>query len=120
MRAFVLNVLVLFIFSACSDADQGPVSLRIKNNNDFDFDNIQINDQLYGEVEANSYSDYLNFSELYSYAYINANVNGKEYILQAVDFVGETPLPSANYTYQITTDTTQGSFGGISLTLIKE
>jgi hypothetical protein len=58
-------------------------------------------EKAYGPLASGKSSDYMVFEGLYRYAYIRVEVDDMEYILQPIDYVGETPLSSGDYTYRL-------------------
>jgi hypothetical protein len=118
---FVLTALALW---DCKAVENNNTALRIHNGNDFNIDSVYVvaatDAHQYETVPANESSDYHMFDEIYRYAYIRAVVNEKEYIWEPVDYVRETPLSSANYTYRLVIDTKQETYSGIGLMLIKD
>lgn len=106
MKNHIHLILVLFIFSlGCTDRDDNvsAVNIRVKNNNSFTYDTVQVGGatQIHENVAAGSFSDYLEYEEAYRYAYIEIDTAGTKYILQPIDFVGETPLSPGFYTYAL-------------------
>jgi hypothetical protein len=118
---FILGLLAVW---ACNNIENNNASLRIQNGNDFNLDSVYVVSTTaahqYETVLANTSSGYHKFDEIYRYAYIRAIVNKKEFIWQPIDYVGETPLSSANYTYRLEIDSTQDTYSGIELMLIKD
>lgn len=97
-------ILALLLCSAgCTDRDDNVsfVNIRVKNNNNFTYDTVQVGGetQLHENVAAGSYSDYLEYEQAYRYAYVEIDTAGTKYTLQPIDFVGETPLSPGFYTY---------------------
>ncbi len=99
---------------------EGDVLIRIENNSSYRFKDIFvrgiIGENNYGNLSAGRTSDYKAFTEIYRYAYIKLSINGREYILQPIDFVGETPLADGKYTYQISVADINSEWG-LNLTL---
>ena len=51
------------------------------------------------DVSSGSFSEYLEYETAYEYAYIQIKSGTESYVLQPIDFVGETPLEIGFYTY---------------------
>ena len=119
-----LSYLLLLFAFACSADKTDEVMLRIKNTNNFPYDKVVVispsNEHDYGMLKMSSFSEYKMFSEMYRYAYIRVEVNGKEYILQPIDYVGETPLENGRYTFSLEVNIEQEGYSGLSYTLIKD
>jgi hypothetical protein len=103
MKLFACLFLIATVFMGCSDRDddlQG-VSIRIKNESSLTFDTVQVgaNESVHENIGPDEYSGYLEYETAYSYAYINITAGAENYILQPIDFVGETPLENGFYTY---------------------
>jgi len=127
MRYFILTASVfLLIMFSCSSDDAGPlnaVQLRIHNQSSHVFEEIYVgssgDSQTYGPLMPGLVSEYKSFDLLYRYAYIRITTNSKEYILQPIDFVGETPLPAGRYTYALGIDDADYTYS-VSLELQKD
>lgn len=103
MKQSVFLILTLILLVGCSDRDDdlSGVNIRIKNKSSLDFDAVQVGaaDMVHSNIAAGSFSDYLEYETAYSYAYIQIAVDDQIYILQPIDYVGETPLGNGFYTY---------------------
>lgn len=119
MRVFSVLLLLLLACSACQK-DSGEVYIRVINNSDYTFTNIVVADQQFGDLPAQSSSDYQLFDRAYHYAYINVRVEGQEYILQPIDFVGEEPLRSGYYSYKLDIEQLGDQYGSLLLTFVDE
>ncbi|MEP0212806.1 MAG: hypothetical protein ABJD66_06315 [Cellulophaga sp.] len=102
---FPLLVLVLTIFS-CDDRDDNleAVNIRIKNVSEVNYDMVQVNgdaENVYTNVASGEVSEYFEYETAYAYASILIEADGETYTLQAIDYVGETPLPLGFYTYEL-------------------
>ncbi|MCM4153872.1 hypothetical protein DHD05_19945 [Arenibacter sp. N53] len=103
MKRFAFLVLVAVIVMGCSDRDDDldGVNIRIKNESSVTYDLVQVGsaEMLHENIGPDDYSGYLEYEMAYEYAYINIKVDEENYILQPIDFVGETPLENGFYTY---------------------
>lgn len=106
MKKYVL----VFAFVAalgvgCTDRDDevSEVNLRIKNVSSLIFDEVVVGEatETHMNVSPDSYSEYLIYETAYSYAFIQITSGEDTYVLQPIDFVGETPLPIGFYTYEL-------------------
>lgn len=109
MKKFCYTLLAILVFSVgCTDRDDNisAVNLRIKNNNAFSYDRVQVgtDDKIHENVAAGSYSEYLEYELAYRYAYIKIDTLGNSHILQPIDFVGEDSLGPGFYTYELEID----------------
>lgn len=96
------------IDSACIVNDT-LTNIRIKNGSHYDFCNINIvgpDGSLvhYGALRAGKTTCYYAYKEAYSYTYINLTVDGEQYVLQPIDYIGETPLGIGKFTYLLDID----------------
>ena len=103
-RAALVAVLSVL---AC-DSPFGPsggVNVRVANNSSFAFARVKAvfpeNEVEYGNVRAHGVSEYAPVETAYRYAYIEVEVGGEVLKIQPIDYVGETPLGSGFYTYQL-------------------
>ena len=106
MKRFVLFLFVIGLLAvSCSDRDDevNDVLIRIKNNSSITFDEVQVGDQetLHMNIGPGDYSDYLHYETAYRYAYISVKSGEDTYLLQPIDYVGETELPPGLYTYEL-------------------
>ena len=124
MKKYLSLFLLIFIFVSCEENnDSKEVSIRLSNISQFDFTNIIVNtynnNVAFIDLNSGSKSDYKDFEQAYRYAYIELEANGETYILQPIDYVGETLLGSGNYTYQIDISPLSSQYSEIILTLIE-
>ncbi len=73
--------------------------IRIQNDSEFNFTDVQVGENNFGDIDAGSYSDYKLFDIAYEYNYVKLYIKGKEFIIQPIDYVGETPLGAGKFTY---------------------
>lgn len=124
MKKTLILVIMAAALLGCSNEDSNSeLRIRLSNSSKFNFQNITVNTST-GNVNFENLSPgqnttYKIFEEAYSYAFIELQIDGKTYILQPLDYVGETPLEKGNYTYQINANDSQVQYGKLSLTLIK-
>ncbi len=109
MKQFlILAISVFLINSSCTDQNDelNGIQIRVKNVSSMNYDAIQVggDEMIHTNIVAGSYSEYLVYESAYSYAYINIISANETYVLQPIDFVGETPLPLGFYTYEIGLD----------------
>ena len=105
MKRFAFLVLVAVIFVGCSDRDDNldMVHIRIKNESSINYDLVQVggDEMLHENIGPDEYSGYLEYEMAYEYAYISITAGDENYVLQPIDFVGETPLENGFYTYAL-------------------
>lgn len=103
-RGFIVAALLVL---ACDSpfGPSGDVHVRVANNSSFAFDRVEVvfpeNEVDYGSVSAHSVSEYTPVKTAYRYAYIEVEIDGEVLKIQPIDYVGETPLVSGFYTYQL-------------------
>ena len=118
-KLLVLALMAMTFTVGCTDRDdQIGVNIRIKNTNAYTYDSVQVGDEdkIHSDVEAGAYSLYLPYETAYTYAYIEIDANGETYVLQPIDFVGETPLNIGFYTYELSVD----NEGNVSLNFVED
>jgi len=97
--------MIAALLMACTDQDDDldTVNIRIKNSSSLVFDAVLVGTatEPHLNVTPDSYSDYYVYEEAYRYAYIEITSGEETYVLQPIDFVGETPLPVGFYTYEL-------------------
>ncbi|MEL6483900.1 MAG: hypothetical protein AAFU57_15920 [Bacteroidota bacterium] len=102
--------LLFLTFFGCDEADTettdlrtptNAVEVRITNTTNFDFEEVILMTQEVGTVLAGESSSFYVFDTAYEYGYVKAMVDGKEYVAQPTDFVGETPLGPGQYSYLV-------------------
>ena len=74
----------------------------------------------YGDLLSATLSDYQSVDRAYAYSYIEVIIDGNTYVLQPIDFVGETELTAEHYTYILDADNSMARFGRLSLELRKD
>ncbi|MGB5228479.1 MAG: hypothetical protein WBN55_09450 [Eudoraea sp.] len=101
---FVLLTFLVFTLS-CTDRDDNvdTINIRIKNDSNINFDEVQVgtNEELYTNTAPGDYSNYLVYEMAYQYAFVEIKSGEDIYVLQPIDFVGETELPIGFYTYKL-------------------
>lgn len=107
-RLLLVSISVFIFILGCTDRDDelNGIQIRVKNVSSIQYDTIQVGgeEMVHANVAPDSYSAYLEYETAYSYAYVNISAEGETYVLQPIDFVGETPLPFGYYTYEIGID----------------
>jgi hypothetical protein len=113
LTAFFLIVITSF---SCTDRDDEAAfaNIRIKNTGSFTYSSVQVGSEenIHLNVAPDAYSEYLEYEIAYTYDFIRIEANEETYILQPIDFVGETPLPIGFYTYELAVSET----GDVQLT----
>ena len=109
MKKFLILAISVFLINiSCDDQDDelNGIQIRVKNDSSISFDTIQVggDEMVHTNIPPDDYSGYLIYESAYSYAYINIKSGEETYILQPIDFVGETVLPLGFYTYEIGVD----------------
>jgi hypothetical protein len=79
--------------------------IRLWNRSEQDMENVLVEypSQIeeYGDIPAGQVTDYRAVDFAYGYAYIRLTVDGKELVLQPIDYVGEVPLEPRYFTYAL-------------------
>ncbi len=125
MKKYFLISLIGLVFVACDDDDKQPVSIRLSNISEHDFEDVYMvspgGSADYGDLAAGSLSEYMEFSYSYSYAFVELLIDSDTFTLQPIDFVGESPLSAGHYTYQLEATSALGDrYGTLSLELIED
>lgn len=105
MGKYLTIVLFLFCSISCTDLDDEviAVNIRIRNISSLTFDQVQVGepDKIHENVAPDSFTDYLEYEVAYRYAFIEIISGAETFVLQPIDFVGETALPIGLYTYEL-------------------
>lgn len=127
MKKIIFFILLLVGFSACSSREkknQNELKIRLTNVSPYDYKNIIVNtssgDVKFDDLKSGETSDYHSFKIAYSYAYVKLDIDGRTYVIQPMDYVGETPLEVGSYTYQIDANESQKQHQKLTLTLVKD
>jgi len=109
-----LPFILLLLLTACqsdddatpnADAGSGDVKIRIENSTSYDFKSVNVipidEEHQYGDLDAGAISEYYGFEKAYRYGYVKLEIEGREFIAQPIDFIGETLLDDGEYTWEI-------------------
>lgn len=111
---FFITIIVIGILGlGCSDdrvtgddnLDPNATNIRLHNISEYDFQNVEINplNELtqFGDLASGAKTGYQPFERAYRYAYVRLFIDGNEFIIQPIDYIGETPLGPGTFTYKI-------------------
>jgi len=109
MKQFLILIMSVFLINTgCTDKDDelNGIQIRVKNVSSLNYDTIQVggDEMTHDNVAPDTYSDYLIYESAYRYAYIAIKSGEENFVLQPIDFIGETELPLGFYTYEIGLD----------------
>lgn len=115
MRSMLL--LAGLFLTACSLSspfgDDDPVLVRVKNTSAFAYDDVKVGFPSgmveYGRLEPGAATVYRDAGTVYRYAYVSIESQGRNWVLQPIDYVGETPLEGGRWTYELMLDAAQGA-----------
>ncbi|MCB0502211.1 MAG: hypothetical protein KDD32_05975 [Bacteroidetes bacterium] len=102
---------VFLLINSCIDPlnPKRNVLIRVNNVSPYDFEDLLVNtsggENEYGNLGSDLISVYKSYDFAYQYAYVSLTIDGKEFVLQPIDYVGETKIPNGKYTYEINVDT---------------
>lgn len=107
--------IVLLLLLACdtvtSDLNPNSVYIRIVNSSPIDFKSAYIrfpkSEHTFGVFESGRSSRYQKFEEAYRYGYIEVKTERETYVLQPIDYVGESPLNNGKYTFKLNVEDDQ-------------
>jgi hypothetical protein len=106
-RIFYLVIIGLTLFGCSSSETEksNDLHIRISNVSEFNYENIKVSTTGemvgFGNLNSNSKSEYKIFDKAYRYAYVEFQINGRTFILQPTDYVGETLLENGKYAYEL-------------------
>ena len=106
LTKFFLSILIFVIgfgLISCDIFGENSTLIRIHYASEYDFLRVEVNTYdepiNYGTIKSDEKSRYKTFEVAYRYAYVRLFVDENEFIIQPIDFVGETPLGSGKFTY---------------------
>ncbi len=106
LTKFFLSILIFVIgfgLISCDIFGENSTLIRIHNASEYDFLRVEVNTydepKNYGTIKSDEKARYKTFEVAYRYAYVRLFVDENEFIIQPIDFVGETPLGSGKFTY---------------------
>ncbi|WP_143519894.1 hypothetical protein [Reichenbachiella sp. 5M10] len=127
MKSLFVILVTTAILAGCSNEDaENPnvLNIRLSNESQYDYHTVVVNtttgDVDFGDLLAGQKSAYKVFDRAYRYAFVELQIEGETYTLQPIDYVGETPLETGSYTYQIDVNDTGDRYAGLRLTLVEE
>ena len=105
----------LFLSVLMQGCNKEGLWIRVENNSTMTYNNVRVNpagnEINFGDLAPGERSAYKQFEMAYRYAYVKLIIEGKEYILQPIDYVGETPLSDGQYTYIIGVADLENQYG---------
>lgn len=97
--------LLVALAGACTGSPSQTL-IRIHNNSGVTFTQLAVETpgsrHEFGELGPGAFTEYEDFGESYSYAYVSTVIDGQAYVLQPIDYTGEQPLGAGRFTYSIT------------------
>ena len=79
--------------------------IRVANRSAVEMRNVVVKfpsqTEAYGDIAAGTATDYRQVSRAYRYAYVEAVIDGKQAVLQPIDYSGEPLLSGGYYTYAL-------------------
>ncbi len=101
----ILFLAIGFVFISCTDRDDevSVVNLRIKNVSEVFFEEVQVGEatEKHMNIAPDEFSEYFEYTTAYTYGYIEIKSGEEIFVLQPIDYFGETPLPPGFYTYEL-------------------
>ena len=113
MRQVLFVFLIITTLSCKGDAPDpgsgtGDIRIRIWNSTNWEMQDVFVDtsggENDFGNISSNKRSDYKRFTSAYRYAFVSFKIDGKAYLIQPTDYVGEEPLSAGRYTYKIGID----------------
>jgi hypothetical protein len=106
------------------DAQVQPQRLRLTNQSALPLYGLLVifpNERVdFGDIPAGATTAYKVFSRgVYRYAAYNVEVDGQKYRQPVIDWIGETPIPGAAFTYILEADPTRWKTQGQVIRLVK-
>lgn len=110
---FITFFICFTLLIACKSDDldpkssDGQIRIRIWNDTSHKMDDVFVkagNPNEYGTIESKKKSKYMQYVSAYRYAFVSFKIDGKAFLIQPIDYVGETPLEPGLYTYRLSVD----------------
>lgn len=104
--ALRIGPIALLLGVGCAELLQpGEVLIRVRNTGSVDFERVTLGfpsqTELYGSLARAETTPYRTIEKAYTYSYVEVMAGGQRYVLQPIDYVGETPLRGGSYTYEL-------------------
>lgn len=104
-----LFLIFILLMSACNTLDPAEDSdalyIRVANSSPIDFNSVYLSfpgaEHTFGPIKSGRSSPYQKFEQAYRYGFIEVKSDHKSYVLQPIDYVGETPLKNGRYTFEL-------------------
>lgn len=93
--ATVLVTLLLGVLLACGPGGVAEIEVRINNISQFDFTDVSVADQSFGDIDAGGSSDYVTVSTRLGYAVIKLTADGRRVTGQTLN------MRAKRFTYDI-------------------
>lgn len=126
----ILLLTISVLAFSCTDREDDAlaktdgINIRIRNASEFHYTDVIVKsgdeEFTYGTINSNHTSNYQQFKLAYQYAYVQLKINGKVYILQPIDFVGEEELANGKYTYEIDAAVSENEYDGLTLLFVED
>ena len=119
------SILLVVLFLSCSDSvPEGDLLIRVKNTSIYNYQNVQISTSGelmdYGDLSPDEISEYRAHEMAYGYCYVELLIDNDTFYIQPIDFVGETPLSDGKYTYEISADGSNASYGRLTMVTVED
>jgi hypothetical protein len=105
MKSLLVFMSISLLIISCTDRDDelSAANIRIRNVSSIVFDEVQVGDHetLHLDVAPAEFSEYLAYNVAYRFAFISIQAGEETFVLQPMDYVGETELPTGLYTYEL-------------------
>jgi hypothetical protein len=98
---FLVIILLAAVLGGCKPGAGGATLIRIHNASTYDYDELQVGQEVYGALPAGAYTEYRDFGTAYRYNYVLLRIGADEFVIQPIDYVGEEPLGEGTFTYEI-------------------
>jgi len=76
---------------------------------------VIVQNKNFGNINSGDFSSYQKFSSAYRYDYINVEIDGMDFTIQPIDFVGESMLEDGIYTYELDITELSEQYGSLKL-----
>ncbi len=98
LRVAAVTALALWLLgglSACGPGGDAEIEVRINNISQFDFTNVSVGDQSFGDIAAGASSDYVKVTTRLGYAVVKLTADGRKVTGQTLNYGAQ------RFTYEI-------------------
>ncbi|MDD4993759.1 MAG: hypothetical protein PHR83_16175 [Paludibacter sp.] len=118
-KSFFIYLAAIFaLVTSCTE--DTTVMIRVKNSSSYNYQNLVIGGDNFGDLASGGYSGYKTYSSAYRYNSYRLIVENDTIRMIAIDYVGEKLLKSGKYTYEIDAVKNEDNTFSTTLTCVQD